>query len=64
MSEISLQTYLTNTAFSTDVISYNQNNLEEGHSRYMDIINNLGYKCLSMKPSIMRDNYVISHYQI
>lgn len=64
MSEISLKTYLTNTAFSTDVISYNQDNLEKGHSKYMDIINNLGYECSYINSSLMRDNYIISYHQI
>ncbi len=64
MKEVSLSTYLKNTADETTVISYNQLAEEAGknHSDYLLILRDLGYKNIITKKSILRSNYYMSVY--
>ena len=62
MKEVSLRTYLQNTADETTVISYNQLAKEAGknHSDYLPILKELEYKNIINKKSTLRDNYYLS----
>ncbi len=58
MGKASLFIYLRNRAFSTDVFSYNQSpkDLDQKHSDFMFIFNELNYSLVFIKSSITREN--------
>ena len=66
MGKASLITYLKNTAFSTDIFSYNQSPKDCSIKEYSDfilILKELKYTLISSQRSLIRENYFINFYK-